>query len=115
MVADAEGLAGGGEDLALEAEGGKGAAIRATKEPTAGGQHVQGEGCESPEIVFNTENFAVFIAGKRRWVEDDCVECAALFGKATQPVECVAFAKMMGVGIECVVGEIAFGPGEVRL
>lgn len=67
------------------------------------------------EVVFDTEDLAVFIAGEGGRVEDDGIEAAALFCEAAEPVEGVAFAEVLGGGVDVVEFEVAACPVEVGL
>src|ERR1035437_8614780 len=100
---------------APESGHGEGAAVSAAQQPSAGREACQRERREFMVIPFDAEHAAFFVAGKGRRVEDDGVKAPALFREAAEPVEGVAFAAMMGGGVELVVGEIALFPVEVRL
>ncbi len=91
------------------------AEIRAAQDPGVGCQDFRGQRHQLTEVFLSAEDFPIGVAGKCGRVEHDGVEQAFLFGESPEPVECVAFAEMVGFRIEMVMGEIAFRPIEIRL
>ena len=91
------------------------ATVGRAEDPTAWSETVHGEGKEVAVVLFDAEDFTVFVAGEGGGVEDDAVELAPLLGEAFEPVEGVAFAEVMVGGIELVEPEVVFGPIEIGL
>ena len=83
--------------------------------PATGGETGKGEGEEVSIVLLDAENFAVFVAGEGGGVENDAVEGAFLFGEAFEPMEGVAFAKVMVLWRKVVEMEVFFRPLKVRL
>ena len=77
----------------------------------AGGREVE----EAGIVFFNPEDLAFVIAGEGRRVEDDDVKLTTLFGKAAEPMEGIAFAKIVVLWSHAIEAEVFASPVEVDL
>lgn len=97
-----------------ETRGAESTVICAGEEPAAGGQHAETESGERREVVLDTEDFAIGIPAEGWGIEDDSIPKPALFGKTAEPLEGVAPAEEMGIGIEGVQNKIPLSPIQIR-
>lgn len=90
-------------------------AVCASEDPALGFEACEGVLEKLSVIAFDGEDVSFLVAGEGGRIEDDAVEAAALFGEALEPVEGVALAEVVVIGIEVVEDEIFAGPIEVWL
>jgi len=91
------------------------AAVRAAENPAAWCEAGVGEGNEAVVVFFDSEDLAFVVAGEGGRIEDDAIECATLTGEAFEPVEGIAFAEVVVVGVEIVGLKVLTCPVEVNL
>ncbi len=88
--------------------------IRAAQHPSPLRQHLACQHRQLTEIFLHPKHLALFIAGKRRWIDHDPIKLPPLLRKSPKPVKRVALAEMLRRVIESVVPEIPFRPLQVR-
>lgn len=104
-----------GAELGRELAGGHAPEVGAGEDGAAGGEAGEGELEEAAVVVLDAEDLAFVVAGEGGRVEDDGVELPALFREAAKPVEGVAFAKVVLLGIHVIGPEVLAGPVEIDL
>ena len=85
------------------------------KDPAVLGEAVAGELHETVVVALHGEGFAFVIARESGGIEDDAIKGAPLASEAFEPVEGVAFAKIVLCWLEVVVEKILPSPVEIRL
>ena len=104
-----------GAELGGELAGGHAPEVGAGEDGASGGKAGEGEFEETTVVALDAEDLAFVVPGEGGRIEDDGVELAALLCEAAEPVESVAFAEVVLLGVHVVGPEVLAGPVEIDL